>query len=326
MSQKKEEEGGAAFQRLYDKFPVPKDFVDLSKFDKPVSKEFGVPLPDDHQEWSQFKLSPEQVDYFNTYGYVKNIPVLTPAQVDMLTTELVSLSDVAHPHPGHGLFYEYHANESGDPNNVLLHALGHWRITPGFHDVIFHPAITVPASQLLGDVAVRVWHDQVFAKPPFYGGCVAWHQDYSYWTRTVPMAHLTIHIALDDQTEENGCLHYIPGSHHWTDAPLPIVDRHFGDMESIKTILTEEQKKNFVPTPMLLKKGEACFHHPLTIHGSFPNRSANPRRAAVVNVFADGTKSNTNDILLDGVPVSPPGAKMEGQFFPMLYDPSCRLI
>jgi ectoine hydroxylase-related dioxygenase (phytanoyl-CoA dioxygenase family) len=40
---------------------------------------------------------------------------------------------------------------------------------------------------------------------------VAWHQDYSYWTRTTPMQHLTVHIALDDQRPENGVLQYVPG-------------------------------------------------------------------------------------------------------------------
>jgi ectoine hydroxylase-related dioxygenase (phytanoyl-CoA dioxygenase family) len=38
------------------------------------------------------------------------------------------------------------------------------------------------------------------------------------------MAHLTVHIALDDQTEENGCLQYVPGSHKWP--LLPITSRY----------------------------------------------------------------------------------------------------
>jgi hypothetical protein len=50
---------------------------------------------------------------------------------------------------------------------------------------------------------------------------------------------------------ENGCLHYIPGSHKWS--LLPITSRHFNDMESIQTVLNDEQRKQFKPTPMLLK-------------------------------------------------------------------------
>jgi len=58
------------------------------------------------------------------------------------------------------------------------------------------------ASQLLGDKPVRFWHDQLFYKPAKKGGVVAWHQDYSYWTRTKPIAHITCWTALDDATIE----------------------------------------------------------------------------------------------------------------------------
>lgn len=104
-----------------------------------------------------------------------------------------------------------------------------------------------------------------FSKPPRNGSCVAWHQDYSYWTRTIPNTHLTIHIALDNQTLSNGTLHFIPGSHKWP--LLPITSRHFNDMESIKTVLTEEQKQQFHPVPGELKKGQMSIHHSLTVHG-----------------------------------------------------------
>jgi ectoine hydroxylase-related dioxygenase (phytanoyl-CoA dioxygenase family) len=71
-----------------------------------------------------------------------------------------------------------------------------------------------------------------------------------------------------------------------------------------------------------LRKGEATFHHPLTVHGSFENRSERPRRATVVNVFRDGVCSASNEPLLEGVPVIPAGQRMDGQFFPLLLDPS----
>jgi hypothetical protein len=40
----------------------------------------------------------------------------------------------------------------------------------------------------------------------------------------------------------------------------------------------------------------------------------------VLNVFADGTLSDTNATLLDSVPVVPKGQKLDGQFFPLLFD------
>ena len=46
-----------------------------------------------------------------------------------------------------------------------------------------------------------------------------------------------------------------------------------------------------------------------------------PRRGTVINVIRDGVKSDSDEPLLDGVPVIPKGEKLGGQFFPLLFDP-----
>jgi ectoine hydroxylase-related dioxygenase (phytanoyl-CoA dioxygenase family) len=93
-------------------------------------------------------------------------------------------------------------------------------------------------------------------------------------------------------------------------------------MDAIRTVLTPEQLAGFKPVAIELRKGEAAFHHPLMVHGSFANATDRPRRATVLNAFRDGVVSNTDQPLLKGVPVVPPGAKVEGQFFPLLFDPA----
>ncbi|MNY17847.1 Phytanoyl-CoA dioxygenase (PhyH) [compost metagenome] len=174
------------------------------------------------------------------------------------------------------------------------------------------------ASQLLGNRAVRFWHDQLFCKPAKHGGVVAWHQDYSYWTRTVPLQHLTCWVALDDATTENGCMYYVPKSHEWGLLEKPELA---GEMEGLMEFLTEEQKAAFKPVPIELKKGYGTFHHPLLIHGSYENRSDRSRRAFVLNMFADGTISDTDKELMPDTPAIPKGEKISGQFFPLLMDP-----
>jgi ectoine hydroxylase-related dioxygenase (phytanoyl-CoA dioxygenase family) len=288
--------------------------ADLSSSHRPISS--FLKLPDSPEGWAQYRLSDDQVAFFHEYGYLKGIPILSDEQVEALRSELQGLFDPSHP--GNDLFHEYHTNESTDPTRVLFHALGAWRITPSFHDLLWHPAFTVPASQLLGG-AVRFWHDQLFCKPAHHGGVVAWHQDYSYWTRTTPMTHLTCWIGLDEATRDNGCLHYVPGSQRWQLLPITGLA---GDMEAIQTVLSPEQRAQFKPVAVELKKGEAAFHHPLMVHGSFANSTERQRRAAVINVFRDGVISNTDQPLLKGVPVVPKGAKMQGQFFPLLFDPA----
>jgi ectoine hydroxylase-related dioxygenase (phytanoyl-CoA dioxygenase family) len=289
---------------------------DLSAYHYPLTDLFKRPAT--REEWERFRLSDEQVGFYREHGYVAGIRMLDDGQVDALRAELTALVDSKHP--AHELFYEYHSNESADPTKILFHALGAWRIARGFHDALWNPAFTVPASQLLNG-AVRFWHDQLFCKPAHHGGVVAWHQDYSYWKRTKPIAHLSCWIGLDDATRENGCLHYVPGSQRWNLLPITgLAD----NMDAIQTVLTDEQKRAFKPVVIELKKGEASFHHPLMVHGSFENRTERQRRALVINVFRDGVVSDSDEPPLEGVPAIPAGEKMSGQFFPLLFDPAAK--
>jgi Phytanoyl-CoA dioxygenase (PhyH) len=286
---------------------------DLSEIHESITGLFR--WPQSQNDWDQYRLTKEQVDFYHDNGYLRGIKMLNEEQVSFLQNELLELAD-----PSNGanpLFYEYNSNESTDPATILFHALGAWRITPGFHDVLWNPAFLMASSQLLGDKPVRFWHDQLFYKPAKKGGVVAWHQDYSYWTRTKPVAHITCWTALDDATLENGCLHYIAGSHRWGLLPKPVIA---GELDSIRDFLNDEQKKNFDhPQPAPVKAGEAIFHHSLTLHGSGENKSEKPRRAFVINAFADGVVSDSNEPLLTGVHAVPKGNKMEGQFFPLLF-------
>jgi ectoine hydroxylase-related dioxygenase (phytanoyl-CoA dioxygenase family) len=272
-------------------------------------------LPKSPGEWDRYRLTDEQVALYHEQGYLAGVRILTDEQIEKLRTELAAFFEPKHD--GRELWYEYHTNESARPDTVLFHALGAWRIRPGFHDILWHPAFTMAASQLLGG-AVRFWHDQLFCKPAKHGGVVAWHQDYSYWTRTKPMQHLTCWIGLDESVKENGCVHYVPKSHLWELLPITGLA---GNMDAIKEVLNPAQWEQFThPVAIELKAGECSFHHPLMVHGSFENRTDRPRRATVINAFKDGTRSDSDQPLLAGVPPVPKGQTMSGQFFPLLCE------
>ncbi|HEU4608176.1 MAG TPA: phytanoyl-CoA dioxygenase family protein [Chitinophagaceae bacterium] len=288
---------------------------DLSTIHSLITDLFRMPASE--SEWQQYALSPEQINFFNVNGYLGGIKLLEDWQVEALRNELDEIADPKHP--AHALYYEFHSNESTDTNTVLFHALGAWRIGPGFHDVLWNPRYLMAASQLLGNKPLRFWHDQLFCKPARHGAVVAWHQDYSYWTRTRPIAHLTCWCGLDDSTEENGCLQYVPGSQNWGLLEKPVLA---GDLMGIKDYLSAEQLEAFKPIPVETKAGEAIFHHALTLHGSGENKSDRPRRAFVINAFADGVVSDSDDVLLESVPPIPKGVPMQGQFFPLLFDPA----
>ena len=287
---------------------------DLSRYHAPITRLF--PAPATPAEWEQYRLTDEQVAFYEEHGYLSGVRMFDGAQVEALRAELSELMNPAHP--ARGLWYEFHSNESSDPSRVLFHALGAWRIAQGFHDLLWNPRFTVAASQLLGGVAVRFWHDQLFCKPARHGGVVAWHQDYSYWTRTTPLAHLTCWAGLDDSTRENGCVQYVPGSHRWPDLPVTGLA---GNMDAIQSVLTSEQRATFKPVAIELNAGEASFHHPRLIHGSYANSTDRPRRATVINVFRDGVRSASSAPPLEGVPAIPKGEPMGGRFFPLLLAP-----
>jgi ectoine hydroxylase-related dioxygenase (phytanoyl-CoA dioxygenase family) len=279
---------------------------DLSEIHGLVGNLFGA-------ERTATVLSAEQLEQFDRDGFVDDVPLLSEAQCDALCAELTEFFEPEHA--GHELWHEYHTNESTVPEQTLFHALGAWRLRPGFHDLLWHAPLVTAASQLLGAPA-RFWHDQLFCKPAHHGGVVAWHQDYSYWTRTQPMNHLTCWIPLDDCDAENGSLQYVAGSHRWELLQKPELA---GPMNNIRQHLSTEQAAAIDhPHQVIARRGHAAFHHPLTLHGSQANNSDRPRRVVVVNFIADGVRSETDEPLLKGVPVVPRGEVLAGQFFPLL--------
>jgi ectoine hydroxylase-related dioxygenase (phytanoyl-CoA dioxygenase family) len=310
--------------------------IDLSYFNYPLTDLFEQPKTP--EEWAKYRLSNEQVAFFHEHGYLTNVKVLTEQQCDRFVAELPKTIDPSNPR--HQYYYEFQNNESKDPNKVLFHCLGAWRVNPYFHDLLWSPAFRMAAYQLLEESPIRMFHDQVFGKPANHGGCVAWHQDFSYWTWTKPMQHLTCWLPIDNVTTENGCLWYVPHSHKW--GLLPVTGLA-ADMDAVKTILTPEQNKEFAAkVPQAMTRGCASFHHPLTMHGSYENKTAAPRRALALNVFKDGTLSNwearANEMLknpkelMDFNKWGGKGwyhAKQDqpwvGHLFPILFDPAVEL-
>jgi hypothetical protein len=261
-----------------------------------------------------FELSAEQVGFFQENGYVKGGRLLDDAQIEALREGLETIRGGNNPRTSE--LYEVDEDYRRAPEANVFHFLGAWLIDDAFHDVLFHPALTVKVAQLLGVAHARFWHDQVFYKPPRHPGVVTWHQDYSYWTRSVPAGHVTCWMGLDDSTLENGCLHYVPGSHRWGLLPRISLTK---DMDAVREFLTPEQAQHFQPEPMVLRAGECTLHHSHTDHGSYGNRSDRPRRAVVLNFMKPDTRSADGKApLLAGVPLIPEGEVIEGDYFPLV--------
>jgi phytanoyl-CoA hydroxylase len=123
-------------------------------------------------------------------------------------------------------------------------------------------AVIGPDIEFLSDKIVYKSADIGFASP--------WHQDWPYWEGR---NKISVWIALDPATEENGCLKLMPGSHkalasHDGDSS----DGHgFGYRLDQSTV--DESKAVSAPCDA----GDAVVFHDLTLHASHPNTSGRDR-------------------------------------------------
>jgi phytanoyl-CoA hydroxylase len=59
---------------------------------------------------------------------------------------------------------------------------------------------------------IRLVHYQGLYKPPHTGGVIGWHQDNRYFEVEADKT-ISVWLALDDATVENGCMWYLPRAH-----------------------------------------------------------------------------------------------------------------
>jgi hypothetical protein len=125
---------------------LPYDLADLPG----LSPTGFCPAPLEGAALADLAFSESQVERFSQDGYVAtDQPVLTPSQLAQLRAELDALTDQENPHPKLDLMHEIHFNEAEGSGQVLFHSLGHWRCSPGMHDLAFLDTITLKASQLV---------------------------------------------------------------------------------------------------------------------------------------------------------------------------------
>jgi ectoine hydroxylase-related dioxygenase (phytanoyl-CoA dioxygenase family) len=107
--------------------------------------------------------------------------------------------------------------------------------------------------------------------PGVAAGAVPWHQDKSYWPDANANPVITVWIPLVDSTEENGCLHLIPGTHKKR-AIVHGAEEYSGTgyLELPKEYV-EKRKREIIALPM--GAGSAVLFNDRLIHSSTPNNS-----------------------------------------------------
>ena len=141
------------------------------------------------------------------------------------------------------------------------------------------------AAQLSGCAGVRVYLDQALVKEP-YANPTAFHVDVPFWAFTSPDA-LTIWIAMDDATAENGCLCYVPGSHRDQVSGNADIGPELGALFEVYP-----QWKDVEPVFCPVPAGSAVVHNGLTAHGAGANMTPRQRFAMTIAYMPDGAIFN----------------------------------
>ncbi|WP_405690279.1 MULTISPECIES: phytanoyl-CoA dioxygenase family protein [unclassified Streptomyces] len=216
-------------------------------------------------------------EVFRRDGVVRWDHVLTPRQVaDLRGSVERAFFDDGRPVEGVRDLSE----RRGRPLDLaLLQKVNLWQSDPACEAQVRRPDLYRRVEGLLGG-PVRLFRDHSFYKPGGKGerSRLVLHQDNRYWHLTPPEA-VTVWMALDDATPENGCVQYVLGSHRWGR-----VEHTRPEEGAVLVEAHSEQEPVAYPVPA----GSALVHHANTLHGSGPNRTDGPRRAyALVFVRAD---------------------------------------
>lgn len=165
------------------------------------------------------------------------------------------------------------------------------RASPGAYGQIWHnpwpelpllkktivETLAPAAARVLGADQVILFQDHLINKSPGTDA-VQWHQDYSYWPLDSP-AGLTLWVALEDADLDNGCLHYIPGTHLLGERQPAnfFIDAKQSKRPELPDLDAESRRGEAVA--VAAGAGDVLAHHPLVWHMSPANRSHRQRHA-----------------------------------------------
>ncbi len=184
------------------------------------------------------------------------------------------------------------AGDDADPGRLgLPQLIAPSSFVPELADSPFRTVCFDIAHQLLGGDRgeLTLGCEHAIMKPAQHGTSTPWHQDEAYACMPGHDAHsCAIWMALQDATIENGCLWYVPGSHHGQlRAHRPIG----GDplVHGLETLDCDPAQG--VPVPV--RAGGMVIHHARTLHYAGPNRTAAPRFAYTYSMWMPSTPRAT---------------------------------
>lgn len=172
--------------------------------------------------------------------------------------------------------------------------------------LISDPRLLDIAELFIGpDIALFASH--YVAKRPYDGQAVLWHQDGTYWPLE-PMQVVTLWLAIDRSTPENGCMRVIPGTQTERLLTEEELQRREDGQNVLGSGIDPANVDEAAAIDVILEAGDVSVHHPNLIHGSNANTSALWRRGLTMRYIPASTQIVTDEphpsaFFLRGTPV-----------------------
>ncbi|NUM74334.1 phytanoyl-CoA dioxygenase family protein [candidate division KSB1 bacterium] len=237
------------------------------------------------------RVTPEQIQAYQRDGYLILENFLTPAEVEEIIAAVSEAVNQMGKQKVAGEGNKDLVEGESFYDKVFVQRLNLWKINPTIKKYFLSPELGEMLCQLTGASGMRVWHDQTLQKQP-WANPTAWHLDNPYWSFHSPQA-ISIWIALDEATLQNGCMYYLPGSHKLARYDNVDIGQN---MDALFKYYPEF--RNLEPVAAVMKPGTAGLHNGLTAHGAGPNMTPRWRRAMTCAYMPEGATFNGNQNIL----------------------------
>lgn len=164
-------------------------------------------------------------------------------------------------------------------------------VSPLFLELSVDPRMVEPVGAVLGGPATIMKAKLITKRPGTHG--YGLHQDYPYWASLgIPAdAMLSVMVAVDAASPDNGALEVWPGLHH---ARLPAPPDDLYDVDESQLDLDAGELVS-------LDAGDLLLFHSLVPHRSGPNRSSRPRRAVFLTYVHESYRAAARTYAASGL-------------------------
>jgi phytanoyl-CoA hydroxylase len=202
--------------------------------------------------------------HYERKGYVMLDNIFTEEQVQLLKKEIKRILEQGE---------DMQCRVEVDQKKLIKQGvfIGLARISSMFREVVHDIKIKDVLKQLLGN-PVNFTDDKIVFKDAEKDFGSPWHQDWQYWKGS---HKVSVWIALDKATPENGCLKVVPGSHKKRIDHKELTGDGF-----TKWVLPDNIKDSEVEA-LPVEPGSAIILHDLLLHASYPNKSGHDRWAFI---------------------------------------------